>query len=357
MALSLRIARLRAVPSPPAPLPPAAAAAPERSAPSAYWPFWRQALGASDLRPVEDLYGALFERFVGRIAFEDRDDFARWQDQPVLYLANHQVALESMLFLIALSALSANMVNVVAKEAHRWTWVGELFALTFGFPGVRDPETTYYYYEYDPAGMAPLVQRIVADMTAKRRSLLVHAEGTRVLAAGHLMTQLGAVFIDIALRVGCPIVPVRFAGGLPVEPMAAFLDFPFGYARQDIHVGRAIAPAALAGLALNDRKAHVLARLNALGGGPDAQRPNPGDPAFAAMVRFHAEATGIGEAKTVLWQALAAVRGGCAETSALAAGLAAGTLDVPDTARGRWLADFARWLSDGQVLVRFSPER
>lgn len=53
--------------------------------------------------PVEDLYYSLIERFVRRVVVQDPTALAATQGRPVLYLANHQVALESLVFSIIAS--------------------------------------------------------------------------------------------------------------------------------------------------------------------------------------------------------------------------------------------------------------
>lgn len=65
------------------------------------------------------LHIGLAERFVRRVEREDPAGFAAHRGKPVMYLANHQVAVESILANILLSALSALPIKVVAKKEHR----------------------------------------------------------------------------------------------------------------------------------------------------------------------------------------------------------------------------------------------
>ncbi len=57
----------------------------------------------------------------------------------------------------------------------------------------------------------------------------------------------------IAARV--PIVPVRFVGGLPIEPLATRSEFPIGMGRQDIYLGTPIHPETVAALEAPPRAA------------------------------------------------------------------------------------------------------
>ena len=57
--------------------------------------FWRTVIGTQ--HPVaEELYSALYRRFVGGIVLEDAGEFQALNGKPRLYLANHQVGIESI---------------------------------------------------------------------------------------------------------------------------------------------------------------------------------------------------------------------------------------------------------------------
>ena len=59
----------------------------------------------------------------------DPDDFASLQGRGVIFLANHQVAVESLLFSALLSSLTGVSIQTIAKASHRDTWVGRLVEL------------------------------------------------------------------------------------------------------------------------------------------------------------------------------------------------------------------------------------
>jgi hypothetical protein len=65
------------------------------------------------------------------------------------------------------------------------------------------------------------------------------------------------VIIDMAVHARAPIVPVRFAGGLPRAPAPARLDFPLGFGRQDHWIGAPILPEALEAMPYGERRAAV----------------------------------------------------------------------------------------------------
>jgi len=77
-----------------------------------------------------------------------------------------------------------------------------------------------------------------------------------------------------------PIVPLRFAGGLPLAPVAEPLAFPVGYGKQDFWIGTPILPQAFASLPSAARKEAVLAALNGVWRALAGRITNAGDVAF-----------------------------------------------------------------------------
>ncbi|MFZ8452892.1 hypothetical protein ACO1MT_15220, partial [Staphylococcus aureus] len=89
--------------------------------------------------PVEDLYYGLCERFVGDVVLSDPEAFAAVRGRSCLYLANHQVGVESLLFSVLAAGLSGTPTVTLAKAEHRTSWLGTLIAHNFRYPGVVDP--------------------------------------------------------------------------------------------------------------------------------------------------------------------------------------------------------------------------
>ena len=87
---------------------------------------------------------------------------------------------------------------------------------------------------------------------------MVHIEGTRSFECRTPVQKMSGAFIDMAMKVNAPIVPVRFVGGLPADPLEKRTEFPVGMGTQDIWFGRPLLPAELVA-ALN-----VAAELQAL---------------------------------------------------------------------------------------------
>jgi hypothetical protein len=105
---------------------------------------------------VEDLYYGLIERFVGRVVLTDPESFAEQKGQSLLYLGNHQVGIESLLFSILASALGEVPTVTLAKDEHRTTWLGKLISHCFTYPEVEDPKVIAFFDRQDKASL-PLI--------------------------------------------------------------------------------------------------------------------------------------------------------------------------------------------------------
>jgi hypothetical protein len=169
---------------------------------------------------------------------------------------------------------------------------------------------------------------------------------------------MSSAFIDMAIGVGAPIVPVRFVGGLPVEPLAERIDFPVGYGRQDYWIGRPILPEELAALPYKDRRDRIVDAINGLGPALADETPMPGDPRFAGEVRNWMDRSGASESSSVL---LATLRAGekhaSAEVRAILQAMTSDQLLVDDDTKGRWLATLAERLygpNGPRVVVKAS---
>jgi NAD(P)-dependent dehydrogenase (short-subunit alcohol dehydrogenase family)/1-acyl-sn-glycerol-3-phosphate acyltransferase len=308
--------------------------------------FWRDLLGVSNWLG-EKLLIALFRRFVGEVV--RADNVQALKDKPVLYLANHQVGVESILFTFGVSALAGNSISVVVKMEHKDSWISHLFDHLYSYPTIKDPELMFYFDRDDRRSMFKLLEAIKRVMIEQGHSLLVHVEGSRALSCQEPVKSFSNVFIDLAIDLDIPIVPVGFVGGLPIEPLETRLEFPVGYTRQDYHLGSAIYPETLKRLPYAQRKVFILERLNELA--QIAMTPHAADPDFEQKVRSWMEQTGKSETKTVLYKVLEELSEPTPEIRTLLQGIREGYLDLSDSPEDRWLGEFGRWLSDGQIQI------
>ena len=249
--------------------------------------YWRDRLDATSAWPVEDIFFALIRRFVGKVYLTDPKKFYSIKGRSVLYLGNHQVGIESLLFSVIAGGLNHVPVVTVAKAEHKNTWLGRLIALCQNYPGKNLPKNIMFFERADQASMLKMLADIKESLVKEGLSLMVHSEGTRALHCGEPVKKLSSVFIDLAVAANLPIVPVRFSGGLPstnAEDSSRF-EFPIGYGRQDYYLGAPIMPEDLKKLTLAERTRLVLGALNTLGPDLEQEEPNNPNPDFASQVK------------------------------------------------------------------------
>ncbi|PRQ09347.1 beta-ketoacyl synthase N-terminal-like domain-containing protein [Enhygromyxa salina] len=305
--------------------------------------FWTQWF-ARDPWPVEDLYYGLIERFVRRVVIEDPAAFAQIQGRSTMFLANHQVGVESLLFSVIASALAKVPTVTLAKIEHKHTWLGRLIAHCFSYPNVRDPGLITFFDREDKSSLMTVIGELAAEMRGVGRSVMVHVEGTRSLSCATGVQKMSGAFLDMAIAVGAPVVPVRFVGGLPVEPLNDRLEFPVGMGRQDIWIGRPFMPEFLASMTYGDRRNLVVKAINAVGPANEDERPLPGDPAFAAEVQQWEAARGVEGPHATLYRMLANLEEPGESVRRLLSVERAEQLAGDDSAEGQWLLELGRRL-------------
>jgi len=305
---------------------------------------------------VEDLYYGLCQRFIGRVVLADPQAFEAVRGSSLLYLGNHQTGVESLLFSIVSSALAGVPTVTLAKAEHRETWLGRLIAHCFAYPGVEDPRVITFFDRQDKSSLVRIIAELAEEMAGPGRGVMVHVEGTRALTCREPVRKMSGAFIDMALKVGAPIVPVRFVGGLPVEPLQTRLEFPTGLGTQDLWFGRPLHPEELAGVPYGERKRRVIDAINSLGPGNDDEAPSAPDSTLATCAAVWQAERGVCHEHAVLAEVLRECPEPCAQTRALL-----GALDRADSVRGEgtvsgetvsgeetpadaWLAELARRL-------------
>ncbi len=280
---------------------------------SAVQHFWRERANAGGTL-VEDMTLSLMRRFIRRVEIADPDAFAALHGRGVLYLANHQLDLESVLFVSLISAVQGTVTTAIARQELGESWVGPYFDICFQHPNLLDPHMLLLIDRGSPEAVFQALADALERTRTENNSLLVHVEGKHALQARQPVEVVSTALIDLAVSKGVPIVPLRFAGGLPVTPVDAPLAFPVDYGAQDFLVGAPILPEALAPLASSERRARVLDALNGVGGPWQDEVPNPGDASFAAAVTEWQQERGVTEVQAVLRHVLAEAPNPSAET-------------------------------------------
>ena len=306
--------------------------------------FWKELVGAPADWIGRDLWSGLMQRFVRRVVVTDPEAFAAQRGRSAIFVANHQVQIESLLVTNILSALTAKPLVTLANAKHEGRWIGWILGRLFAYPGCRDPESIVYFDPNAPESMADILARVKPKLGDGSRSFFVHVDGTRSRSCRTPVARLGSLFLDMAIELDVPVVPVRFVGGLPVAPIEGKAEFPVGMGRQDYFVGEVIAAEKLRALPYRDRARHVIAAINDLGVANELEEPLPGDAAFAASVDDWSRRTGTSPVEATFFRVLETMENPGAETRALLDGAARGELVVADDSAGRWMASFARAL-------------
>ena len=314
--------------------------------------YWTERRGTPEAWLGDDLLDGMFERYVGRVLTERPDTLERLQGRSAIFLANHQVQIESLLISNLLPALTDVAMTTVSNVKHKHRWIGEMVRMLEAYPGSRTVEQIAYFDQNDPGSMFDVIDGLRRRLADGSHSFFVHTDGTRAQSCRHPTTRCSSVFLDLALELDLPIVPVRFTGGLPVTPIAGKAEFPHGHAAQDYWIGEPIEADTLRAMPLRDRVEHVVSAINGLGGSNAVEQPNAPDPAFASRVADSQWRTGVHEVYAAAWQLLVDRASPSAETEELRRHATA-TSESDTTSLGPWLSDVAeRFLgSDRDLLV------
>ena len=213
---------------------------------------WVKSTGSN--RFFHDLIGVLTGTFVNRIVFEDPMALYEATSKPVLFLANHQIGIESPLLMALSYAITGLPIQAVAKPDHVNTWLKFLMAFAEDSLGADHPFKLIFFDKTNPMG---LINSLKQQETLEA-SVLVHVEGTRDLKAGQPVTRMSSIFLDLAIEKGITIVPVRLVGGLPLEDSGERLDFPYENGRQDYFFGKPILSEQLKAMPYGQRPKFVM---------------------------------------------------------------------------------------------------
>ena len=307
--------------------------------------YWQRELGVLS-PPVDQIFSALVTRFLAKIEIDGAKTQHIIASAPrgVLFLANHQISLESTVFGIVGSALVQCPILTLARIENQHYWLELLMQHCFRYPGSSAPPMAKGFDRKDSASLPGIIEELSSEMRTKRRSVMVHVEGTRSLHCADPVRTLSGTFIDMALALDCPIVPLRFVGGLPREPLHEKVEFPVGMGKQTFHLGEPIAPESLRPLNYGQRRAVVLDAINGLPPHHTVEEPSAPDLDFEAKVQAWHRETGAGIGHATFFRLLQSISPLCTELEAIASAKPGDTVVFPDTPEGQWLVEIARRL-------------
>ena len=275
--------------------------------------WWDAARWQSREPSLQPLFLEASRQFVQRIRLIDPSAIAALYGHPLLLVANHQVAVESVLAGTVLPPVLGRPLLTLAKREHRDTWVGRL---AMGLNDDRHGPAIVYVDRDRKEDMAERVADMAAAAMTGQRSLMVHVEGTRATRGRQPVGKTSSVWADLALSAGLTIVPLRYCGGLPVSGTEARLEFPSGMGGQTLVLGRPIAHEEFAQLPLAARRDRILQGLAELE--PFDHDP-VGDAAFASRVAAAQARWGLDEVRAVFLLLQAAAQGWPADAEGLPA--------------------------------------
>ena len=198
--------------------------------------------------------------FTQRLIFKDTRTLDLIQSsQPVLFLANHQVSMESHSFNVILRRFYRSPLIIIAKKR-------DAKALIFfnKFLSALTKEGYLSNFHIIPIDTENPRQSILdlreafALSQQYNASIFIHAQGTREKSEGEQITTLSSSLLRLASRLQYPIVPVRFCGALPSRPLKKSIFYPIS--RQIIFIG---SPITLdSNRPLKDQKTKIISILN-----------------------------------------------------------------------------------------------
>lgn len=318
---------------------------------------------AEDRLPLPELRAALRARLPGvglpadlALApidhlFDHAGSTLRFSPSPACYFANHQTSYES--FLIAYLHLAITGVPLLAVThpglfdndygEHCMLMAQQLHRL--GHPAADAIQVVAVPHELKPARdfLLSLPERL------EGRSLLVHVGAWRELYEGQPVNTMAKDLMEVTLRLGRPIVPIRISGGLPAQSLDYKFHLPYRMSRLTIRMAPLITPEALGGLSVLDQRRQVLAAINGMAppAGSYAGRGNPG--LLKRCLRRHVQ-TGSSALKCFLMEAVETMADPSRETEKLLASIRYGVLPTEGVADAEWFARQAMWISDGRGL-------
>jgi len=295
----------------------------------------------------ENIVRSLCERFIRYVILENPTAFEKVRNRSLLYLGNHQIQVESMLFPLLTQVLTQRRIVTIADAAHKTGWIGSLNDIIYSYPGINYPKNIVYFDQNNRKSLFNIIDTFKEEIKKQGISVFLHTEGRLGLTCKNPVKVLSSVFIDMALESDLPIVPVRFTGGLPVEKLEKTLDFPVGYGKQDYYIGTPILPETLKKLNYADRRKMVINAINHLGGANAQETPGKPAPDFISAVDSWRKQTGASEVKAVLFKALDMLTDPPEKKEIHETLLKRGhgeTIEFQVNDKGRWLKRLTDWL-------------
>lgn len=292
---------------------------------------------------LDDLSLALRSNYVRHFRLAEPALLAALHGRPFVICSNHQTAVESMLLTDMFVRWSGLPMTTVTRTEHAASWMGRLTDFLWRQPGRSVAVNPQLLFARErPEAFLDLMAAYSAAQAATPHSLHLHVEGEQATSSRQRVQRMSAVVIDLALELQLPILPLRFSGGLPLQPLAEICSFPIDFGRQDYTVGRPLLPEELRSMPRPKAAELVVAAINAI---DVEEQPLPGVPGrSAALAAFCAQhgATEIQAAVILALRTLAAPSASTRSILDFPAHGSAGVVAAP--AELAWHREVAQWL-------------
>jgi 3-oxoacyl-(acyl-carrier-protein) synthase/3-hydroxymyristoyl/3-hydroxydecanoyl-(acyl carrier protein) dehydratase len=295
---------------------------------------------------LADLSRALKHEYVRRFRVLDPAALEPLKSRPFIICANHQTAIESMLFTEMFTRWSGLPVTTVTRTEHAGSWMGRLTDFLWRHPHRTVAVNPQLLFTRErPEAFFDVIEAYQAAQPSLPHSLHLHVEGEQALTCRQRVKRMSAVIVDLALALDLPILPLKYSGGLPVEPLAAITSFPVAYGKQDYTLGRPLLPADLRRMPGPKAAEWVVEAINAIPPATESEIPLPGRPGLAAEIHAWRNDYGITEIQAAVLSALRHLPNPSEATRSILAypvhgraGLKAGVGELD------WLHEVANWL-------------
>ena len=295
---------------------------------------------------LEDLSRALRQSYVRHFRLTDPAVLEPLKSRPFVICANHQTAIESMLFTDLFSRWAGLPMTTVTRTEHAASWMGRLTDFLWRYPQRAVGVNPQLLFDRDqPESFLEIMAGYKAAQATVPHSLHLHVEGEQALSCRHRVKRMSAVIVDVALDLNLPILPLRYSGGLPVEPLPEIVSFPDGFGQQDYTLGQPLMPEQLRRLPRPKAAEWVVETLNLMTPTPEAEQPLPRAPQRAERIRALCAEHGVTEIQAAVILALQTLADPSATTRSLLSFPKTGVAGlVAPAAERAWHAEVAGWI-------------
>lgn len=275
----------------------------------------------------------------------------RFSREPACYYANHQTSYESFLISFVHFAVTGAPLLVVTHPGlfdndygEHCTLLAELLH-RIGHPAADSIHVVAVPHELKRARdfLLGLPDRL------EGRSLLVHVGAWREVYEGQPVNTMSKDLMEVTMRLGRRVVPIRINGGLPANPLGYKFHLPYRMGRLTINMAPPIEADELTAIEPAARRQRILDAINQMAPPAGSYVGRPNNSLAKNCLRRHMQ-TGSSALKCFLLEALETMPDPSRETELLREFIRYGVLPTAGVTDADWFARKAMWITDGRGL-------